>query len=74
MELNRKLVMTFKTTDDKKVSLTVDNPEDLTEEEVKTAMELIKEKNIFAPGGADLASLVSAKVVETDTTNYDLVF
>ena len=75
MELNRKLVMTFKTTDDKKVSLTVDNPrEDLTEEEVKTAMELIKEKNIFAPGGADLASLVSAKIVETDTTNYDLVF
>ena len=75
MELNRKLVMTFKTTDDKKVSLSVDNPiEDLTEEEVKTAMELIKEKNIFAPGGADLASLVSAKVVETDTTNYDLVF
>ena len=75
MELNRKLVMTFKTTDDKKVSLTVDNPrEDLTEEEVKTAMELIKEKNIFAPGGADVASLVSAKVFETDTTNYDLVF
>ena len=66
MELNR---------NDKKLSLTVDNPrEDLTEEEVKTAMELIKEKNIFAPGGADLASLVSAKVVETDTTNYDLVF
>ena len=75
MESNKKLVMTFKTTDDKKVSLTVDNPrEDLTEEEVKTAMELIKEKNIFAPGGADLASLVSAKVIETDTTNYDLVF
>ena len=75
MELNKKLVMTFKTTDDKKVSLTVDNPrEDLSEEEVKTAMELIKKKNIFAPGGADLASLVSAKVVQTDTTNYDLVF
>ena len=75
MELNRKLVMTFKTTDDKKISLTVDNPrEDLSEEEVKTAMELIIEKNIFAPGGADLASLVSAKVVQTDTTNYDLVF
>ena len=36
MELNRKLVMTFKTTDDKKISLTVDNPrEDLTDEEVK---------------------------------------
>ena len=75
MELNRKLVMTFKTTDDKKVSLTVENPrDDWTEEEVNTAMELIQQKNIFAPGGADLASLVSAKVVETDTTNYDLVF
>lgn len=75
MDIKTKLLMTFKTSDDKKVSITVDNPrEDLTEEEVKTAMELIKEKNIFAPGGADLASLVSAKVVETDTTNYDLVF
>ena len=75
MELNKKLVMTFKTTDDKKVSISVDNPrEDLSEEEIKTAMELIKEKNIFAPGGSDLAALVSAKVVQTDTTNYDLVF
>ena len=75
MELNKKLVMTFKTSDEKKVSISVDNPrEDLTEEEVKTAMELIKEKNIFAPNGADLAALVSAKVVQTDTTNYDLVF
>ena len=75
MELNKKLVMTFKTTEDKKVSISVDNPrEDLSEEEIKTAMELIKDKNIFAPGGSDLASLVSAKVVETDTTNYDLVF
>ena len=75
MELNKKLVMTFKTTDDKKVSISVDNPrEDLSQEEIKTAMELIKDKNIFAPGGSDLESLVSAKVVQTDTTNYDLVF
>ena len=74
MELNKKLVMTFKTTDDKKVSFTIDNPrEDLSEAEVKACMELIKDKNIFAPGGADLASLVSANIVETDTTNYDLV-
>ena len=75
MELNKKLVMTFKTTDDKKVSISVDNPrEDLSENEIKSAMELIKDKNIFAPNGADLAALVSAKVVQTDTTNYDLVF
>ena len=38
MELNKKLVMTFKTTDDKKLSISVDNPrEDLSEEEIKTA-------------------------------------
>ena len=75
MELNKKLVMTFKTTDDKKVSISVDNPrEDLSEYEIKSAMELIIDKSIFSPNGEDLAALVSAKVVQTDTTNYDLVF
>ena len=72
--LNKRLVMTFKTTDDKSVSLTIDDPRDnLTEEEIKDAMELVVSKNIFAPGGADIASAVSAKVVVTDTTPYDLV-
>ena len=72
--LNKRLVMTFKTTDDKSVSLSIDNPrEDITETEIKTAMELVVSKNIFAPGGEDIASAVSAKVVVTDTTPYDLV-
>jgi hypothetical protein len=72
--LNKRLVMTFKAADDKSVSLTIDDPrEDLTEEEIKDAMELVVSKNIFAPGGADIASAVSAKVVVTDTTPYDLV-
>ena len=44
------------------------------ENEIKSAMELIIDKNIFAPNGEDLAALVSAKVVQTDTTNYDLLF
>ena len=75
MELNKKLVMTFKTTDDKKVSISVDNPrEDLSENEIKSAMELIIDKSIFSPNGEEIAALVSAKVVQTDTTNYDLVF
>ena len=75
MELNKKLVMTFKTTEDKKVSLSIDNPrEDLSEEEIKDVMDLILAENIFAPGGSELAALVSAKVVQTDTTNYDLIF
>ena len=73
MEQTKRLVMTFKTTDDKKVSLSVDNPrEDITESEIKDAMDLVVSKNIFAPNGADIVSAVEAKVVVTDTTPYDL--
>ena len=74
MEIKTKLLMTFKTSDDKKVSITVDNPrEDLTETEIKEAMNTIIEKDIFSPNGGSLVSAVSAKVVKTDTTDYDLV-
>ena len=73
MEQTKRLLMTFKTTDDKKVSLSVDNPrEDITESEIKDAMDLVVSKNIFAPNGADIVSAVAAKVVVTDTTAYDL--
>ena len=73
MEQTKRLLMTFKTTDDKKVSLSVDNPrEDITESEIKDAMDLVVSKNIFAPNGADIAEAVEAKVVVTDTTPYDL--
>ena len=73
MEQTKKLLMTFKTTDDKKISLSVDNPrEDVLESEIKSAMDLVVSKNIFAPGGADIAEAISAKVVVTDTTPYDL--
>ena len=73
MEQTKRLLMTFKTTDDKKVSLSVDNPrEDITESKIKDAMDLVVSKNIFAPNGADIVSAVEAKVVVTDTTSYDL--
>ena len=73
MEQTKRLLMTFKTTDDKKVSLSVDNPrEDITESEIKDAMDLVVSKNIFAPNGADIVSAVEAKVVVTDTTSYYL--
>ena len=73
MEQTKKLVMTFKTNDDRKVSLSVDNPrEDITETEIKSAMDLVVAKNIFAPNGSDIVSTVEAKIVVTDTTEYDL--
>ena len=45
---NNKLVMTFKNRIGKNVTLSTDDPrDDLTEEQIKAAMELIIEKNIF---------------------------
>ena len=74
MEQTKRLVMTFKTDGDKKVSLVVDDPrDDISESEIKSAMELVIAKNIFAPNGADIVQAVDAKVVVTDTTPYDLV-
>ena len=73
-DIEVKLLMTFATQLGKKVSLSVSDPrEDLTEAEIKTAMDLILEKNIFAPNGDDLKTVVEAKVVQTATTEYDLV-
>ena len=64
MEQTKRLVMTFKTTDDKKISLSVDDPrEDVTEAEIKSAMDLVVSKNIFAPNGADIAAAVKLKLL-----------
>ena len=74
MEQTKRLVMTFKTDGDRKVSLVVDDPrEDISESEIKAAMDLVIAKNIFAPNGDDIVQAVDAKVVVTDTTPYDLV-
>ena len=44
----KKLLMTFKNTMGNSFSITVDDPrEDLEEEEIIAAMDLIKDKNIF---------------------------
>ena len=69
-----KLLMTFMTQFGRKVSLFVTDPrEDVTEAEIKTVMNLIVEKNIFAPNGEDIVSAKEAKIVQTETTEFDLV-
>ena len=69
-----KLLMTFMTESGRKVSLFVTNPrEDVTESEIKTVMDLIVEKNIFAPNGEDIVSAKEAKIVQTEITEFDLV-
>ena len=69
-----KLLMTFMTEFGRKVSLFVTDPrEDITEAEIKAVMDLIIEKNIFAPSGEDIVSAKDAKIVQTETTEFDLV-
>ncbi|MBQ3423203.1 MAG: DUF2922 domain-containing protein [Romboutsia sp.] len=74
METTKKLLMTFKTDEGKKVSLSVDDPRpNITEEEIKSAMETIINSGIFTPNGESLIEMLEAKIVETDTIEYDLV-
>lgn len=69
-----KLLMSFMTDSDRKVSLYVTDPrEDVTESEIKEVMDLIVEKNIFAPNGEDIVSSKEAKIVQTETTEFDFV-
>ena len=74
MNTEVKLLMTFMTQFGRKVSLFVTDPrEDITESEIKAVMDLIIEKNIFAPSGEDIVTAKDAKVVQTETTELDLV-
>ena len=74
MTETKKLVMVFKNSVGKNVSISKDDPKDnITETEIKTTMELIVEKNIFKKNDYAFVEAVEAKIVTTDTTEYDLV-
>ena len=74
MNVTKKLLMTFKTDENKNVSISVEDLKpNLTESEILEAMNLIIEKDIFSPNGEALVEKVCAKVVETETQEYDLV-
>ena len=70
----KKLIMTFKNTLGNSFSITIDDPrEDLVEQDIIDAMNLIKTKNIFQPKGYVIAECISAKVVNSTTTEYNLI-
>ena len=70
----KKLIMTFKNTLGNSFSITIDDPrEDLVEQDIIDAMNLIKTKNIFQPKGYDIAECISAKVANSTTTEYNLI-
>ncbi len=48
MELTKRLLMTFKDEDEKKISLSVDDPrENITEAEIKAVMDLIDKSSFY---------------------------
>ena len=74
MDENKKLVMVFKNEVDKQVSISIDDPKDtITEAEIKAAMDLIVEKNIFKKNNYSLVEAVEAQIVNKQTNEYDLV-
>ena len=74
METVLKLVMTFENEDGGKVNLSIVDPRgDISEEEIKQVMELVVEKDIFEPNQLSLTKPLYAKIVNTQTTEFDLV-
>lgn len=74
METVLKLVMCFENEDGGKVNLSIVDPRhDVSEEEIRQAMELVVEKDIFQPNQLSLVKPLYAKIVNTQTTEFDLV-
>lgn len=70
----RVLYMTFKNSLGNSCTITVEDPKaDITEQNIIDAMNLIKSKNIFQPKGYDITTCVSAKIVDANTTEYNLI-
>ena len=71
--IKTKLEMEFRDVQGKKFGLSLDEPrEDLTEMEVKTAMEEVVTKNIFATNGGDIVETVGAKLVTTTVEELEI--
>ena len=74
MKQTSTLVMVFKNRAGKNVSISIDDPrDDLTESEIKSAMELIIAKDVFKKKNFSLTEAVGAKITNTETDEYDLV-
>lgn len=72
--IRTRLAMKFKTTKGKTVTISLDGPkESISEQEIKDAMDLIVQKNIFSVDGADIMTTSEAKIITTDETVHDLV-
>ncbi len=67
--MDRKLEMIFINAAGRKSTLSVYNArEDITEEEVQAAMDLILDSDIFITNGGDIVAVSSARIVATEVT------
>lgn len=67
--MNKKLVLVFNTNEDKRFTLTINNPkENLTTVEVESEAARIIAEDVLRPSQGIPVSLYSAKVVDTNTT------
>ncbi len=71
--IKTKLEMEFKDIEGKKFGLSLEEPrEDLTETEVKTAMEEVITRNIFATNAGDIVEAVGAKLITTTVEELEI--
>ena len=67
------LALTFKTSQDAKVTLTIDNAKnDLTHEQVASIMDTIIEQNVFLTSKGNFVEKVSAVLTERKNTSYHI--
>lgn len=73
MENTVTLFMTFKNALGNSCTISLDDPrDDIQEKEIIDLMKLIISKNVFQPKGYDMITPVSAKIVNAETTVFDL--
>lgn len=71
--MTKRLVMSFRNADGNRVSLSVDDPrENITDEEVKAAMQTVLAQDIFDSNGGNLVEIVDATIVETTKTDLNV--
>lgn len=72
--IRKRLAMKFKTANGKAFTISLDGPkENIQEQEIKDAMDLIVSKKIFSINDADVVTTSEAKIITTDETIHDLV-
>ncbi|WP_411680001.1 DUF2922 domain-containing protein [Clostridium thailandense] len=71
--MSKTLVMNFLNESGKKTAIRVSNvKEDITEAEVKNAMDVILAKNIFTTSGGDLKSKDSAELTDKSSSKLEV--